>query len=73
MVYESLERGKYEKGLLKGDMGYMDKMDGGEFEIYLEIVFGDLGYDGEVRKECGEFGGDLVMKRDEKMVVQVKG
>ncbi|MBM6602313.1 restriction endonuclease [Priestia megaterium] len=71
-LYQILRTRKQQKALLKADMPYIDKMDGRQFEIYLQILFRHLGYHPEVTKQSGDFGADLVMKRDEKIVVQAK-
>jgi len=71
-LYQVLRTRKQQKYLLKADMPYIDKMDGRQFEIYLQILFRHLGYHPEVTKQSGDFGADLVMKRDEKIVVQAK-
>ncbi|WP_374989412.1 restriction endonuclease [Priestia megaterium] len=72
MLYQAIRTRKHHKALLKADMPYIDKMDGRQFEIYLQILFRHLGYHPEVTKQSGDFGADLVMKRDEKIVVQAK-
>ncbi|MCF8890679.1 restriction endonuclease [Priestia megaterium] len=72
MLYQAIRMRKQQKALLKADMPYIDKMDGRQFEIYLQILFRHLGYHPEVTKQTGDFGADLVMERDEKIVVQAK-
>ena len=72
LLYQTLRMRKQQKALLKADMPYIDKMDGRQFEIYLQILFRHLGYHPEVTKQSGDFGADLVMERDEKIVVQAK-
>jgi len=72
MLYQSIRTRKQQQALLKADMPYIDKMDGRQFEIYLQILFRHLGYHPEVTKQSGDFGADLVMERDEKIVVQAK-
>ncbi|PEA36884.1 restriction endonuclease [Priestia megaterium] len=72
MLYQAIRTRKQHKALLKADMPYIDKMDGRQFEIYLQILFRHLGYQPEVTKQTGDFGADLVMKRDKKIVVQAK-
>ncbi|MBE5102179.1 restriction endonuclease [Priestia aryabhattai] len=71
-LYQVLRTRKQQKALLKADMPYIDKMDGRLFEIYLQVLFRHLGYHPEVTKQSGDFGADLVMERDEKIVVQAK-
>lgn len=72
MLYQAIRTRKQQQALLKADMPYIDKMDGRQFEIYLQILFRHLGYHLEVTKQSGDFGADLVMERDEKIVVQAK-
>ncbi|QSX23550.1 restriction endonuclease [Priestia megaterium] len=71
-LYQVLRTRKQQKALLKADMPYIDKMDGRQFEIYLQVLFQHLGYHSEVTKQSGDFGADLVMERDGKIVVQAK-
>lgn len=71
-LYQVLRTRKQQKALLKADMPYIDKMDGRQFEIYLQVLFRHLGYHLEVTKQSGDFGADLVMERDGKIVVQAK-
>ncbi|MBU3574163.1 restriction endonuclease [Priestia aryabhattai] len=72
MLYQAIRTRKHHKALLKADMPYIDKMDGRQFEIYLQILFRHLGYHPEVTKQSGDFGADLIMEKDEKIVVQAK-
>jgi restriction system protein len=71
-LYHVLRTRKQQQALLKADMPYIDKMDGRQFEIYLQVLFRHLGYHPAVTKQSGDFGADLVMERDEKIVVQAK-
>jgi len=72
LLYQTLRTRKYQRALLKTDMSYIDKMDGRQFKIYLQILFRHLGYHPEVTKKSGDFGADLVMEGGEKIVVQAK-
>ena len=72
MLYQAIRTRKHYKALLKADMPYIDKMDGRQFEVYLQILFRHLGYHPEVTKQSGDFGADLIMEKDEKIVVQAK-
>ncbi|WP_061860152.1 restriction endonuclease [Priestia megaterium] len=72
LLYQAIRTRKKHKALLKADMPYIDKMDGRQFEVYLQILFRHLGYHPEITKQSGDFGADLVMERDEKIVVQAK-
>lgn len=42
----------------------IDKMDGRRFEVYLGHLFQMHGYSTEVTKASGDFGGDLVLKKE---------
>lgn len=48
-------------------------MDGWEFENYLASLFSVLGYHVTLTPATGDFGGDLILKRDgEQILVQAK-
>jgi restriction system protein len=70
---------KYGPGLIesrqlrKAGMPEIDRMSGLEFEKYLEILFGRLGYHVQRTAYVGDQGGDLVLtKGGEKILVQAK-
>lgn len=51
----------------------IDKMDGLQFEDYLAVLFKNHGYKTEVTKSSGDYGADLILKKDStKIVVQAK-
>nr|WP_254901859.1 restriction endonuclease [Thalassobacillus devorans] len=51
----------------------IDKMDGLQFEEYLAVLFKNHGYKTEVTKSSGDYGADLILKKDNtKTVVQAK-
>lgn len=50
----------------------IDRMDGFEFEQYLEILFRKLGVSVEGTPESGDFGADLILDGRERVVVQAK-
>ncbi|MDP5276144.1 restriction endonuclease [Chengkuizengella axinellae] len=51
----------------------MDKMDGHQFEHYLSHLFKSQGYSVQVTSASGDYGADLVLKKDNrKIVVQAK-
>lgn len=59
--------------LKKSGVSEIDYMTGKEFEIYLELLFKDLGYNVERTKYVGDYGADLVVKKDGvKTAVQAK-
>ncbi|PEC41575.1 restriction endonuclease, partial [Priestia megaterium] len=71
-AYRVLRERRYMKELAQSGMPYIDKMDGYQFEIYLQALFQQLGYKPQVTKKSGDFGADLVMKGKEKIVIQAK-
>ncbi|MGG2016477.1 restriction endonuclease [Bacillus sp. S10(2024)] len=51
----------------------IDKMNGHQFEEYLGILFRELGYQTQVTKASGDFGADLILrKNNKKIIVQAK-
>jgi restriction system protein len=51
----------------------IDRMDGRTFEHYLRTMFARHGYKVEVTKYRGDFGADLILRRDgSKVAVQAK-
>jgi restriction system protein len=59
--------------LRKAGMPEIDRMTGLEFEKYLEILFGRLGYQVERTRYIGDQGGDLILaKGGERILVQAK-
>lgn len=61
------------KLLLQSGIYDIDKMKGVEFENYLKLLYQKKGYDVSMTPGSGDFGADLVVKKDgKKSVVQVK-
>ncbi len=59
--------------LKQAEIEYVDCMQGYEFENFLKVMFFYLGYDALVTKRSGDFGADLVLKKDgRRVVVQAK-
>lgn len=55
------------------EIEYVDIMEGYVFEQFLKTLFFYLGYDAVVTKKSGDYGADLVLKKDgRKIVVQAK-
>ncbi len=50
----------------------IDLMTGKEFEVFLEELFNKLGYNTKLTKLSGDQGGDLIIEREIKTVVQAK-
>ena len=59
--------------LARSGIADVDRMDGRSFEEYLGVLFRRLGYSAEVTPYSGDYGADLVIKRDgAREVVQAK-
>lgn len=59
--------------LSRSGISEVDKMDGRTFEKYLECLFEGLGYKVERTRYIGDYGGDLVTRKDGiKTVIQAK-
>ncbi len=51
----------------------IDRMSGHDFERFLERLFGDLGYKSKKTKGSGDYGVDLLLERDGRLIaVQAK-
>lgn len=57
------------KLLLSSDITQIDIMEGYEFENYLKTMFFYAGFDVEVTKKSRDFGADLVLRRENAVVV----
>lgn len=61
------------KRVLQASMGDIDRMSGVDFENYLRILFEDLGYEVELTPASGDYGADLLLKKDGSFIaVQAK-
>lgn len=70
MIYMALAR---KERLKRSGIAEIDTMDGFLFEKYLGHLFRSQGYDVIVTKPSGDFGADLVIKKNgQKIVVQAK-
>lgn len=59
--------------LKKSGIHEIDKMDGRQFEKYLEVLFKSLGYKTKLTRYVGDYGADLILEKDgKKIVVQAK-
>lgn len=64
---------KRRERLKKSGIHEIDKMDGVVFEHYLKELFITNGYKVEVTKSSGDYGADLILKKEnKKIVVQAK-
>lgn len=66
------ERKALERLRLSG-INEIDYMSGRDFEIYLSVLFKDLGYQVQLTKASGDYGADLILKKaGETIAVQAK-
>lgn len=73
LVYTMYENIKYRKLLRMSGIAEVDLMDGIQFEHFLRELFERLGYEVKLTKESGDFGADLILKKDSaKIAVQAK-
>lgn len=57
----------------KSDIYEIDRMSGGDFELFLKSLFQRLGYKTEHIGKLGDYGGDLIIEKDGiKTLVQAK-
>lgn len=59
--------------LKKANIKDIDKMSGLDFELYLKVLFNELGYKAITTNASHDFGADLILKKNHhKIVVQAK-
>jgi restriction system protein len=63
---------KYEERLSQAGMYEIDLMTGSEFEHYLELFFKKLGYRVKRTPASNDFGADLILDGEDRIVVQAK-
>ena len=67
-----LKKSEYKK-ILQSGIREIDVMQGVEFENYLEVLFSCMGYKVETTRATGDFGADLILKKDgQTIAVQAK-
>lgn len=54
---------------LKSGIGEVDRMKGGEFELFLLTHFEKLGYKGHLTQATNDYGADLVLKKNNETVI----
>lgn len=54
----------YEESLIRSKVADIDRMNGYEFEEYLEVLFAQLGYVAEKTPASGDYGTDLLLRKD---------
>lgn len=73
IIYNYIKKRKMHSIYRKAKIRDIDKMDGIEFEYYLEALFKKLKFKPVVTKATHDFGADLILKSEhKKIVVQVK-
>lgn len=73
--YNSWKKKKYsaQDFINSAEIEFVDVMEGYVFEQFLKTLFFYLGYDTVVTKKSGDYGADVVMRKDgRKIVVQAK-
>nr|WP_237049352.1 restriction endonuclease [Lentibacillus amyloliquefaciens] len=50
----------------------IDRMQGYQFETYLQVLFKEMGYRPVVTQQSGDYGADVVLKGRNKIVIQAK-
>lgn len=64
---------KLKKKLKQANIKDIDKMTGLDFEVYLSVLFKELGYKTVLTNASHDFGADLILKKgNHKIVVQAK-
>lgn len=70
IVYRKVKRFNM---LKRSNIKEIDVMNGLEFEKYLGVLFKSMGYKTEVTQASGDYGADLILKRNgQKIVIQAK-
>ncbi|OIJ29102.1 restriction endonuclease [Staphylococcus sp. LCT-H4] len=73
VIIKLLKKKKIQNLYRKARVHDVDKMDGIEFEYYLEALFSKLKYKPTVTKASHDYGADLILKNEnKKIVVQAK-
>lgn len=55
------------------ELKQIDQMEGKEFEEYLTVLFSELGYAAKKTKHSGDFGVDILLKKDHRIIaIQAK-
>lgn len=63
----------HQNRLRQSGIAQIDKMTGTQFEEYLGLLFQQLGYDSKVTQASGDFGADVILKKNgHTIVVQAK-
>lgn len=71
-ISASIASRKAYKQALQAGMKYIDKMDGFQFEYFLQHLLKDNGYRATVTSKTKDFGADLIIHGRDKIAVQAK-
>ncbi|WP_395940537.1 restriction endonuclease [Bacillus wiedmannii] len=71
-VHRTIHEIRVLKRMAQSDIGFIDKMDGFQFEVYLKALFRELRYRPEVTKRSCDYGVDVVLKGRNRIVIQAK-
>ncbi|MBD5092359.1 MAG: restriction endonuclease [Clostridiales bacterium] len=64
---------KQQELLSKSNINQVDQMDGITFERFLQAIFTKLGYEVQLTRTTGDYGADLILKKDNEIIaVQAK-
>jgi restriction system protein len=73
MIFLVLRKKQFNDKLKASGIHEIDNMTGRTFELYLRVLFEQMGYKVEVTQESGDYGADLLLvKNNQKIVVQAK-
>lgn len=73
LIIKYLKEKKLQGTLKKANIKDIDKMSGLDFELYLKVLFKELGYQAITTNSSHDFGADLILKKNHhKIVVQAK-
>lgn len=71
-IIEARRRKEDREKLSQSGIYDVDRMDGIEFEMYLEVLFEKIGFKTERTQASNDYGADLVLEGQERIVIQAK-
>lgn len=71
-IWKFIKRKQYYHLMKRSGIKDIDRMKGYQFEEYLKVLFKELGYRPAVTKKSGDYGADVVLKGENKIVIQAK-
>ncbi|TRM11437.1 restriction endonuclease [Lentibacillus cibarius] len=72
MILKYVKKKKRFNLMKKSGIRDIDRMKGYQFEAYLQVLFKELGYRPVVTQKSGDYGADVVLKGENKIVIQAK-